>query len=428
MLMNLKLLKNKDLLLLIWGKFISMLGTNLQKFTLSLYVLKTTGSASKFASVLAVSIIPQLLLGPFVGVFADWIDRKKIIVTMDILSGIVVGIMAVLYLIMGELQMSYIYMGVFLLSIISVMFQPAACSVIPSIINKQDLMDANSISSLSTSVSQILAPLLAGVIYGIYGLLPILIINSTSFILSAISEMFIIIPKLNRKIEKFDLNQFKKDFIEGISYTVKNKDILTVAICAFVINFVLGPMFSLGVTYIAKKVLLVSDIQYGLMQTILAFGMICGPLFAGIVAKRIEIKKIFKYGVMTAGLLIGGMAFCITPIFLNFFNDRFVPFILIIVLGTITVAVMILINISLSTMFQKQVSIEMLGRTGAVFNVLATAAMPLGQIVFGRLFDTIPAYIPVIIICVIMIATAIGYGFSVKKQNGNVQLNIDTEL
>lgn len=73
------------------GKVVSLMGSNMQQFVLSLYVLAITGSATMFATVLAISIIPRLLLSPIAGVFGDWFHRKKTIVTMDLINGVVVG-------------------------------------------------------------------------------------------------------------------------------------------------------------------------------------------------------------------------------------------------------------------------------------------------------------------------------------------------
>lgn len=96
--MNSKLLKQKDFLLLMAGQFVSMMGSQFQSFAVSLYILKITGSATKFASVLVIMMIIQVLLGPVAGVFADWFDRKKIIVLLDFLNGVIVGGFAYLYL------------------------------------------------------------------------------------------------------------------------------------------------------------------------------------------------------------------------------------------------------------------------------------------------------------------------------------------
>lgn len=82
--MNLHLLRNRNFILSIFGQLVSLIGTRMQSFALSLYVLKITGSASKFAAILSMTFIPELILGPIAGVLADWFDRKKLIVCLDL--------------------------------------------------------------------------------------------------------------------------------------------------------------------------------------------------------------------------------------------------------------------------------------------------------------------------------------------------------
>ena len=137
--MKFKLLKDKNFSLLMFGKITSLIGSSMQSFALSLFVLATTGSATKFASILSIALIPQLIFGPIAGVFVDRFNRKKILVILDLISGVVVSIFAVIYFITGELPIVYIYMLAIILSLISTLFQPALQTVLPSIIKKEDL-------------------------------------------------------------------------------------------------------------------------------------------------------------------------------------------------------------------------------------------------------------------------------------------------
>ncbi len=75
--MNHVFIKNRNFRYLMFGKLISLLGSNLQTFAFSLYVLNITGSATEFSKMLVVSLIPEILLTPFAGVLVDKIDRKK---------------------------------------------------------------------------------------------------------------------------------------------------------------------------------------------------------------------------------------------------------------------------------------------------------------------------------------------------------------
>ncbi|WP_255405087.1 MFS transporter [Thermoanaerobacterium sp. RBIITD] len=122
--MNLSIFKRKNFLFLITGKFISLLGSEMQNFALSLYVLKITGSATKFASVLAITLVPQIIFGNIAGVLADWFDRKKLLMMLDLLSAAIVAIYAIIFKMNGVLTLTQIYILSVLLSTISSMFNP----------------------------------------------------------------------------------------------------------------------------------------------------------------------------------------------------------------------------------------------------------------------------------------------------------------
>lgn len=144
--MKINLLKDKNFSLLMFGKITSLIGSYMQSFALSLFVLNTTGSASKFASILAVALIPELILAPFAGVIVDWFDRKKILIALDLASGGVVTIFAIIYFVSGEMPLIYIYILVITLSLISTIDNPTLQTIIPTITKKKDLVEANALN------------------------------------------------------------------------------------------------------------------------------------------------------------------------------------------------------------------------------------------------------------------------------------------
>ncbi len=225
--MNMKLIKQRDFFLLILGKLVSLLGSNMQQFALSLYVLSLTGSATIFASILSISILPRLLLSPVAGVFGDWFDRKKTIVLLDLLNSIIIGTYGIIFIIKGSLSLPMLYIFVILLEITEIFFNSAMSAVIPSMVEKEDLLDANSFNSLVMNVGQLLAPIIGAILYGSFRLKLILIITSICFLLSAISEMFINIPKKHKKPEKINIKVFMDDLIEGINVIRGNRFIST---------------------------------------------------------------------------------------------------------------------------------------------------------------------------------------------------------
>jgi len=200
-----KLLNNRQFLLLNFGQFVSLIGTEMQDFALALYVLNITGSSTKFASVLAITIIPRILLGPLLSVFSDWFDKKKIIVMMDVLSGVVILGFWRIYS-TGNMSMIHIYILVILLSLISCLFNPTIGSVLPLIVKKEEILEANSINSFINSFGYLISPLLAAAIMSKVNIGLLLFINGISFLLSAFSEMFLNIPRI-QKLKDENINR-----------------------------------------------------------------------------------------------------------------------------------------------------------------------------------------------------------------------------
>lgn len=389
------------------GKTASLVGTQMQSFALSLYVLKTTGSATAFASVLAVTIIPQLILGPIAGVFVDWFDRKKIIVYLDLLQGIIVALYALIYYFNGEISLRFVYALVISLTLCSVLFQPAASTIIPTIINKEELLEANSINTFTMKIGNLVAPALAGILFGFYGLLVIFIFNSVSFIISSICEMIINIPKLNKKPEKITFKAFLNDFSEGISFIKNKKTIFQIILIGLVLNFVGDPVFSIGITFISKKVLQVSDFQYGTIESIFVSSMLISPLIANKIGSSYKLSKIIFLDILFTAIFIGVMAIVPLPAFLSNFDSNLIPYICLTAIIFLIGLVTSIGNIALGTYFQQQIPLNMMGRVGTVMNSVSMGAIPLGQMIFGFLYDKVPSYICIIIPAVILFVVSI---------------------
>lgn len=414
--MNLKILKKKDFSLLIFGEMISLIGTQLQDFALALYVLKMTGSALKFASVMAIALLPQLLLGPMAGVLVDWFDRKKIVIILNIINGVVISILTIIFYFTGGLKLSYIYVAVILMAINQMMFTPAVGTIIPTIMKKDELIQANSIKSLVQGFAIVASPMLAGTIYGFSGILPILILNSISFILASICEMFINLPKTKRKVTNFNIKQFKADFSEGILFVKNDKLIFAIVLSAFVINFSLAAISSVGLTFISKNILRVTDFQYGIMSAIICISYIVGPIMVGSLGSK-SIPKVFKTVISSVCIILGLMAFTVSPIYIGFFKTNLITAGSLSLLQFVCCIFIIILNISLSTMFQEKVPNSMLGRVSSVLNTLCTAACPLGQVIFAFLFDKLSAYAVILLAILPLIFSLIIFSYASKDKN-----------
>lgn len=404
--MNFKLLKNKDFTLLILGKFVSLIGSYMQDFALALYVLKITGSSLIFGSVITTALIPRIILSPICGVLADRFDRKKVIVYLDMISGLLIAVLYVISITVG-VQIIHVYISVIILSIISTMFQPAINTAIPSIVKKEELVDANVINSTVMTIGQLIAPIMAGLLYSTLGLPIVLLINSISFICSSISEMFINMPKPEKTYSTFSLSEFRKDFIEGLSFIRQQGQLLKLISSALIVNIAINPVFAIGFTVIVKTVIKSSDLQLGYMETVLVTGTLVGTLLVKPIAKRLSLMRIFIDVLVVCELLMVFMAANTTDSYLGLFRTNVIPYLSFIGLCFIFTLTITVVNIALQTLMQQIVPLDKMGRVSSITSTISMAAIPVGQIVFSAMFEYFPAYVPLVISSVIIIGTSI---------------------
>jgi MFS family permease len=385
-----KLLKQKDYSLLMGGHFVSLLGSNIQQFVLSLYVLDVTGSATIFASMLAISILPRLIFSPIAGVFGDWFDRKKMIVMLDFLNAVFLFVFAAYFFLFGSFPLLAVYLLVVLLEITEIFFGASLQAIIPSIVKPEDRVGANSLHTLSMSIAQLLSPAIGAVIYALFGLGIALIVNALSFLISAISETFIRVPRQRAISDKKNVASFKKDVKEGFKLIRNDQRIRTTVKLAAIVNFAVSPLFSVGFIYVVREILGASDYQYSIFQTVLASSMIVGSLFLGAYIRKHTLGGVLNFGFMLMTVVILLMAFFTTDLFINEKMSFYLPFGALIVLGFISGLIVVLINVSIGTLIQNIVPDEFMSRTVAVLQLVATVLIPIGQVIFGFLYDQLP--------------------------------------
>lgn len=405
--MNLKLIKQKDFSLLIFGKFVSLLGSNILQFALSLYVLAITGSAAIFASILSVSILPRLLLSPIAGVFGDWFDRKKTIVLLDFMNSILIGAFAILFAINDDLSILAICVFVILLEITEIFFGSAMSAVLPSLVKKEELIEANSFNSLVMNTGNILAPIIGAVLYSTFGMKAILIVSSISFALSAVSEIFINVPKSHKQPEKIDVKSFKTDLMEGINIIKSNRLISTMIGLGTIINFSITPLFGIGLIYIVKEILKVNDMQFGFFQAVVSASMLLAPVLCGGIIKKTSIGKLIYSSFTITAALILVMSVFTSSFILEAFGTNMVSYVGLLVVSFIIGLVVTVANIAIGTLFNQVVPLDLMGRTSTIFNLAVTVFIPVGQMIFGFLYDIIvPEAVVIISGVILMIVTA----------------------
>ena len=401
-----KLIFRRNPLLILLGGLVSGLGSMMMSFALSLYVLDITGSGAKFASVLAMALVPRLILGPFAGILSDRISRKKTMVVLDAISGSVTLVFAFFFIKNTTVSLTSIYVLVFLLTTISIFFEPSSTAIIPDVIQKKDLPKYNSTVQFFFTFVRFFSPVIAGLLYGTVGIYTLVIINGVSFLLSAISEMFIKIEK--ESLEKVNKDStFLKSFIDGVKFIKSTYAIMLLMLFALIGNLAYAPIISVGFNYILRQDLHVSEVLYGSAQSIIMVGLIVGTLFVTALNRKYHFLKVIVIFFTILGALC--LAFGIVAIPNINIGGIYGKYIVVVAIATIMLTITTITNISSRSGMQMLVPNDLMGRVFGVKNTIGLAAVPLGQIIFGALLDVTYSYIVVMIFTAIIILSSIVY-------------------
>lgn len=390
-------MKNKNFIIIVIGQIISLFGNAIQRFSMSLYLLEFTGSTATFANILAISTIPYILFAPIAGRLSDNINRKKIMVYLDLFCSILIGGYAFI-LLRGNDSALIVGTVMFMLSVCATLYGPAVTASIPQIVEEDKLTSANGVINQVGSIVNFVGPILAGILYGLLGIKVIVIVNAVSFFVSAIMEMFLDIPDVvkdnsvneneiaidnNEKILSMDF--VKKSFVdmkESFIYLKNEKKIVLGIIASYALcNIFLVPILSIVAPYFINVFLGLSSEIFGIVEAICVLGMILGGFWISVKPNMFSMKKVhYTYFPMIAGVIVMS-----TLGFIKLNNYALAG---IFALGGLAIMLSLsLSNVLTLTFIQKQVPGEMLGRVSAFSTAVATISVAPGQLLFGQVID-----------------------------------------
>ena len=370
----------RDFTIMILGQIISLFGNAILRFSLSLYVLEVTGSAAVFGTILAVSMIPTVLLSPFGGVLADRLPKQKIMTILDFVTAGLIVFYDAFYGSAGNLAAVTIFM--ILLTLIQAFYQPSVQASIPLLASQEQLMAANGIVMQVQALAGLLGPILAGMLYGIGGVKPILAASAVCFFLSAVMELFLRIPHEKREADGSPVHMALLDLKGAVTYLIReNTCLFKLLIVVAGINLFLSALFIIGLPYLVKIYLGMSAQAYGFAEAAMGMGSILGELVSGLAGKKIPFKHSHYFLLGTPLLLI--------PVILILLFQAPGKMIYAVLLFSVMIGMgfAALFTIAAQTFIQKSTPVHMLGKVGAFVSTICVCALPIGQAMYGGLFE-----------------------------------------
>ena len=294
---------------LILGQVSSLIGNYTLKFALSMYVLEQTGSASIFATLLAVAMLPTILLSPFGGILADRANRRNIMVGLDTLSGLTV-LVAGLVLPFGH-DIWVIGALLVILSVLAAFESPTVQACIPQMLSGDNLMKGNAAVNQVQAIAGLITPFLGSIVYATFGLVPVLWGTVACFFLTAILECFIRLDYQKAEVTMSVREIIREDFSVSIHFLRREQPgILKLLLLASLASLFVAGTVVVGFPYLVRTVLGLSAEYYGAAESVMGVAAVLGSLFVGITAQKFRLRWLgFVFMGLGLSLVPTGIAF-----------------------------------------------------------------------------------------------------------------------
>ena len=363
---------NVNFLLLWQGQFVSSLGDTAYSIALGFWVLAVTGSTALMGTLMATTVFARVALSPFAGVLVDRGDRKWIIVATDAARGaVIVAVAAAAFA--GVLEVWMVFAAGVVLGLCGAFFNPAIISALPDIVPKAKLVKANSVFHLVYAASGIPGYSVGGFLYAFLGAPLLFLINGVSYLISAATEVFIKVPKIQHAKQEF---RFLEDTKAGLSFTWRVRPLRYMLAVFSVLNF----FSSMGIMLLLplfQRTEYLGPERYGVVLAGLTGGMFVGYILTSI----IHIKPARRFAVFYVSAVVGMGALAAFPLYLN------VP--LMFALGAVFGLFNAVLGTLIMAVLQMTTPQNMRGKVFGLLGTLAGGLMPLAMALGGVLAEFI---------------------------------------
>lgn len=290
-------MRNKNYAILWISYTLSLMGDYLVIVLLPFYIYNITGSAIATGTMFIFSTLPGVIFGSFGGVLADKINRKNIMILCDVIR----AISSLLLIFVSKSNIWIVYLFALNDSVFSQFFFPARASLLLENVDEKDLTSMNSIDATTNSLISVIGPLLSGVVVSYFGILWISIVNSLSFLMSALllyRLKYNVKKEFNQEMKIRYMDMWKNGFISIMSNNILRR-LFSISMIIMIAQGFLSILMVIFVT----KVLMKSSIHWSWMITSQSIGSIIGGLLVNILKRRLEPSKMIFIGLLGSSII-----------------------------------------------------------------------------------------------------------------------------
>nr|MBI2903691.1 MFS transporter [Chloroflexota bacterium] len=365
----------------VWfGQVISLLGSAMTQFALTIWAWQITGSATALALVGFFSFGPTVLISPIAGALVDRWNRKLVMMLSDLAAGLSTVAILLLYL-GGHLQIWHLYVAGAFSGIFGAFQWPAYSAAISVMIPKTQYARAQGMMSVADSGSGILAPLMAGLLIAVIGIEGIMLIDVATFVFAIGALLLVFIPQPPTTVEGLKgRGSLLHEAGYGFRYILQRPSLLGMQLVFFAGNL----MASLGFALLAPMILARSGNSAAMLGSVESAGAV-GGVAGGVLLSVWGGPKRRVHGVLLGHAIAGLGQMALGLGFPYWYAGT--------VLGSLVIPV---INGSNQAIWQAKVAPDVQGRVFSVRRLIAQITAPVSMLIAGPLADRVfePALMP----------------------------------
>lgn len=400
--MNKNIWQNRSFILYLIAQTISSLGDGFYLIAFMWLALQLSGGKGLvLGGIFSVYTLNEVVFGFIAGPIADKFNKKRILIIVDILRGMIVLLLFILVR-FNIVTIIHLYIITFAFSVCSPFFHRAEFTIIPRLVPKELLLKTNGILNGSRRLMQVVSPGLGGILVSLVGVENGFFIDAITFFFSALCIVFVITTQPKLKSSKIKIKSLIVDIKNGYRSLLASSFLFTLAIYAACINFLGGPIIPLLPLFSFKHNMGASG--YGLMVSFLSVGLIVSSFLIGFFEKNLR-----KIPMLLTGLITSAFA----VVFMGIGHNLTAVFISIFFLGI----GMTLSNLPIITLFQEKVPPSKIGVISSFVFTIAQIAQPVSIVLSGFLVDILSLNTILVIIGVLLLVGAL-VGFILPQFKG----------
>lgn len=366
----------KKKFIIIWsGQLFSILSSSIAQFAIVLWISLETGSAEVLSLTTIAALLPQVVLGPFAGVFVDRWSRKWTMILADSFVALCSAVIALLFY-LDVIEIWQIYLLLMLRSIGSAFHAPAMKSSIPLLAPEKELTRIASINQTIQALCNICGPVLGAALIVSTNMSVVMLLDVVGAAIACTSLLFVFIPN-PEKTETETTNNVLRDMKDGFIAIRSNRGLKWVMVTEILITFFIMPVVAL-IPLMTLKNFSGTAYQVSLIELLFGSGALVGGILLGIWNPRVR-----KVVMINLSYVIVGVSIFITGL---------LPpsaFIIYAIMAVVQGISMPFYSGPFTALLQTQIEVSFLGRVFSLFDSISLLPSILGLLATGFIANAI---------------------------------------